>query len=268
VSEKQVRADVIELRARIAEIGRLLEAEYGRPAPRRKLRPLDELILTILSQHTTDANSGRAFERLKEAFPSWEEARDADPAEIAEAIRCGGLARIKAARIKELLLRLSAELGALDLDFLCRTEMEDARRFLLGLDGVGPKTAACVLLFACDLPAFPVDTHIHRVSKRLGLIPPKASAKDAHQILEGAVPEGELFPFHLNLITHGRRVCKAQRPLCERCVLAPHCDYFLGRADSGQPSAVNDQLSAGSDESGNAFIDATRPSDPQRVPVR
>jgi endonuclease III len=216
------------LSERIAEIGQLLEAEYGRPAPRRKLRPLDELVLTILSQHTTDANSGRAFEKLKTTFPSWEDARDAEPVEIAEAIRCGGLAQVKAVRIKQLLERLSAELGELDLDFLCGMEMGKAREFLLGLDGVGPKTAACVLLFSCDLPAFPVDTHIHRVSKRLGLIPPRSSAEDAHQILEEAVPQEQVFPFHVELITHGRRVCKAPRPLCDRCVLAPLCDYFTG----------------------------------------
>ncbi|HEX2924470.1 MAG TPA: endonuclease III [Chloroflexota bacterium] len=237
VSEELARVEVAGLRERIDEIGRLLESEYGRPAPRRKLRPLDELILTILSQHTTDANSGRAFERLKSAFPSWEEARDAEPDEIAEAIRCGGLARIKAVRIKQLLQHLDAELGRLDLDFLCDMEMEEARRYLLGLEGVGPKTAACVLLFSCNLPAFPVDTHVHRVSRRLGLIPPTASAEDAHQILQKAVPVGEVYSFHVNLITHGRRVCKAQRPLCDQCVLAPHCDYFTGRLGTEPPEA-------------------------------
>ncbi len=229
--ERQVEGGASGLCVKTGQIGRLLEAEYGRPAPRRKLRPLDELVLTILSQHTTDANSGRAFETLKSTFPSWEGVRDAEPDEIASAIRCGGLARIKGLRIKQLLQRLSAELGKLDLDFLCDMEMEEARSYLLGLEGVGPKTAACVLLFSCGLPAFPVDTHIHRVSRRLGLIPPAATAEDAHRILQEAVPAGEVYPFHVNLITHGRRVCKAQRPLCDRCVLAPHCAYFTGAVD-------------------------------------
>ncbi len=225
-----------DLAARVEEIGRLLEEEYGRPAPRRKLKPLDELVLTILSQHTSDANSDRAFEQLKARFPSWEAVRDADPGAIAEAIRQGGLARVKAPRIKELLQRLSAERGSLDLDFLMAGRLEEGREFLLGLNGVGPKTAACVLLFSCDLPAFPVDTHIHRVSRRLGLIAPTTSAEEAHQILESAVPPEEVFPFHVNLITHGRRVCRAQRPRCDACVLAATCEYL-----SGQQSAVSSQ---------------------------
>lgn len=221
------------LAPRVREIGRSLEEEYGRPAPRRKLRPLDELILTILSQHTSDANSSRAFQSLRERFESWEAVRDADPEAIAEAIKSGGLARIKAARIKELLQRLSAERGSLDLDFLGKMELGDARAFLLEMEGVGPKTAACVLLFSCDLPAFPVDTHIHRVARRIGLIGPTTSAEDAHQILESVVSPEEVYPFHVNLILHGRRVCKAQRPRCETCVLAPRCDYFAGRQADG-----------------------------------
>jgi len=217
-----------ELEAKVREIGRLLEEEYGRPAPRRKLRPLDELILTILSQHTSDANSDRAFESLKARFSSWEEVRDADPDAIADAIRAGGLARVKAPRIKQLLSRLSAERGSLDLDFLSQHPLEEAREYLLGLDGVGPKTAACVLLFSLDLPAFPVDTHIHRVSRRLGLIDLTTSAEEAHGVLESLVPPEEVFTFHVNLITHGRRVCKAQRPRCDDCVLAQRCDYLAG----------------------------------------
>ncbi len=216
------------MKAKIREVGRLLEEEYGRPAPRRKLKPLDELILTILSQHTSDSNSDRAFESLTSRFGSWEEVRDAEPSTIAEAIRPGGLARVKAPRIKELLQRLSAERGTPSLDFLRGLPMEEARGYLLGLDGVGPKTAACVLLFSLDQPAFPVDTHIHRVSRRLGLIDATTSAEEAHRILESAVPSEEVYPFHVNLITHGRRVCKAQRPRCDSCVLAPVCDFFKG----------------------------------------
>jgi len=211
---------------RIEEIDRLLEAEYGRPAPRRKLRPLDELVLTILSQHTSDANSSRAFESLLRRFPTWDAVMDAEPEEIAETIRSGGLARIKAVRIKQLLQRLHEEQGALDLDFLCDMPLEEARRFLLDLGGVGPKTAACVLLFACGHPAFPVDTHVHRVSRRLGLIGPKVSAEEAHRILENAVSPEKTYPFHVNLIVHGRQLCKAQRPRCGACPLAPVCPSF------------------------------------------
>lgn len=227
------------LAARVEEVRRLLEEEYGRPAPRRRMRPLDELILTILSQHTSDSNSGRAFQSLKERFDSWEAVRDADPEAIEEAIRCGGLAGIKARRIKDLLLRLSAEEGGLDLDFLRGKPLDEAREYLLRLDGVGPKTAACVLLFSCDLPAFPVDTHIHRVTRRLGLIGPTTSAEEAHLLLEGVVPPGEVYPFHVNVIAHGRRVCKAQRPRCQSCVLAARCAFFAGRQ-----SVVGDQRRA------------------------
>src|SRR5512133_800097 len=224
-------SDITELRnedlaAKALEIEDLLDEEYGRPAPRKRLSPLDELVLTIMSQHTSDANSERAFESLKSRFQSWEEVRDADEAEIAETIRSGGLAVMKAPRIKALLMRLTEERGTLDLDFLYDMDLEAAREYLLGLGGVGPKTAACVLLFACGKPAFPVDTHIHRVTRRLGLIGPKTTADEAHQILEAMVPEADVYAFHVNLITHGRRVCKAPRPLCERCVLAPRCDFF------------------------------------------
>ncbi len=204
----------------------LLEEEYGRPAPRPSLDPLSELVLTILSQHTSDANSGRAFDSLRARLPTWEAVRDAEVSEIADAIRSGGLATIKAPRIKRLLMRLSEERGVLDLGFLREMDLTPAREFLLGLGGVGPKTAACVLLFSCGKPAFPVDTHVHRVSRRLGLIDSRTSAEDAHAVLESIVPPDEVYAFHVNLITHGRRVCKAQRPLCDRCVLAPLCDYF------------------------------------------
>ena len=233
------------------EIGRLLDQEYGRPAPRRRMKPLDELVLTILSQHTSDANSGRAFRSLMERFESWEAVRDADPAEIADAIRSGGLARIKAVRIKELLLHLTEERGRPSLDFLCEMGIQAARGYLLGLRGVGPKTAACVLLFSCGLPAFPVDTHVHRVTRRLGLIPPDATAEEAHESLEGLIPPEEFYPFHINLIVHGRRVCKASRPRCEVCVLAARCDHFVGRQEGGsQPREMGDRPHASEQRGG------------------
>ncbi len=218
------------------DIGDLLEEEYGIPAPRTRLDPLDELVLTILSQHTSDLNSERAFSALRKRFDSWEAVRDASVDDIAEAIKSGGLAGMKAPRIKALLLRLSSERESLDLGFLRDMDMAEAREYLLGLGGVGPKTAACVLLFSCGMPAFPVDTHVHRVSRRLGLIDSKTTADEAHHILEGLVPAGEVYSFHVNLITHGRRVCKSQRPLCDACVLAPRCDFFAaGRPNERVP---------------------------------
>ena len=224
------------LAERVGQIAGLLEEEYGRPAPRRKLRPLDELVLTILSQHTTDLNSGRAFDSLKQRFPTWDAVREADPAEIADAIRSGGLARIKAVRIKELLQHLWEERGSLDLDFLSQIDMGEAREFLLQLGGVGPKTAACVLLFSCGRPAFPVDTHVHRVARRLGLIDPEVSAEDAHRILEVVVPPEDVYSFHINLVVHGRQVCKSQRPRCEVCILAPVCSYQVSAIGLERPA--------------------------------
>ncbi|MCL4531889.1 MAG: endonuclease III [Actinobacteria bacterium] len=220
---EQIESGTVE---KAREIGELLEQEYGRPAPRKRLSPLDELILTILSQHTSDMNSDRAFAALKERFPSWEAVRDARVDEIADAIKSGGLARMKAPRIKDLLLHLHVERGSLDLDFLHGMGLEEGRSYLLNLGGVGPKTAACVLLFSCGKPAFPVDTHVHRVARRLGLIDATTTADEAHRLLEAMVPPDEVYTFHVNLITHGRRICKSQRPLCEQCVLAPKCDFF------------------------------------------
>jgi len=146
--------------------------------------------------------------------------------EIAEAIRPGGLANIKAPRIKNILRTITEGWGELSLDFICRMEIEEAKEWLGSLKGVGPKTTACVLLFGCGRPAFPVDTHVYRVSKRLGLISRKASAQEAHQVLEEVVSPQDYYAFHLNLIAHGREVCKGRRPRCEICILAPHCDYL------------------------------------------
>ena len=230
VIDRDLAEQINEVERLLEDIDRLLEKEYGQPSPRRKLRPLDELILTILSQHTTDVNSNRAFERLKQRYPTWEMVMEADPADIEDAIRSGGLARIKAIRIKELLFKLWADYGELNLDFLCDLELGKARELLRSLVGVGPKTAACVLLFSCGKPAFPVDTHIHRVAKRLGLIGEAVSAEDAHLLLEAAVPPDRIFPFHVNLIVHGRRVCTAQRPRCEHCVLASLCRSYQSSA--------------------------------------
>lgn len=204
---------------------RLVEA-YGPRINSPSGDPLDELILTILSQNTSDINSGRAHERLRAMYPTWEEVLDASEDEVYEVIKPAGLGRIKAPRIKRTLREVLKLHGALNLDFLADMPLDEARRWLISLDGIGPKTAACVLLFGLGRPAFPVDTHVHRVSWRLGLIGPKVSAERAHELLEAALPPAWVYEFHVDLISHGRRVCQAQRPRCKVCPLRDLCGYY------------------------------------------
>jgi len=200
-----------------------LRAYYGPPAPRHSDGPLAELIQTILSQNTSDVNTERAFAGLWTRFGSWEAIRAAPAPAIADAIRSGGLAQVKAPRIKAVLEAIEADRGELSLDFLGSLPLEEARAYLTSLGGVGPKTAACVLLFALGMPALPVDTHVHRVSKRLGLIGPTVNAEAAHRLLEAAIPPGEMYDAHMLLIHHGRVICKALRPRCAGCPLADVC---------------------------------------------
>ncbi len=206
-------------------VHRLLVEEYGEREWRPR-DPLSVLISAILSQNTSDVNRDQAWRRLKERFSTWEDVLAADTVEIAEAIRPGGLADIKAPRILEILRTIKRERGELTLDFLAEMEVDEAKRWLISLNGVGPKTAAIVLLFALGKPAFPVDTHVHRVSRRLGLIGPKTSREQAHEILEALLPPEIYYTFHLNLIAHGRQVCKSQQPRCAACTLREHCDYY------------------------------------------
>jgi len=219
--------ETLDLRRRqYAHIAELLEELYGYPEWRSHLLPLDELVSTILSQSTTDSNRDLAFNRLVNRFPDWEAVRDAPVEDVVEAIRPAGLANQKAPRIQEALRNLTRERGALSLDFLADLEVEAGKAWLTRLNGIGPKTAAIILLFAFNKPAFPVDTHIHRVTGRLGLIGPKASAERAHVELEAIIPPKEYYASHLNLIRHGREVCQARRPRCQECPLTAYCDYF------------------------------------------
>lgn len=190
--------------------------------------PLDELILTILSQHTSDGNCARAFESLWGQFGSWRAIADAPVAEITNAIASGGLARLKAPRIKAILQRIRQDSNALSLDYLAEQPPEETRRWLIGLSGVGPKTAACVQLFSLGQPAMPVDTHVLRVSRRLGLVPPTADVDETQHQLERllASDRDRIYSFHLNLIDHGRAVCRVRRPHCEQCPLADCCDAY------------------------------------------
>ncbi len=210
---------------RIYSIHQQLAAEYGEPqwVPRD---PMAVLVSTILSQNTNDRNRDRAYERLRERFPTWEAVRDAPLEDLIAAIRPAGLAPTKAPRIQETLRRIWAERGEFSLDFLADMPLEAARAWLLSIPGVGPKTAAIVLLFAFGRPAFPVDTHIHRVCRRLGLIPARATREQAHTLLEELIPPDLYYPLHLNLIALGRDVCHPRNPECGRCVLRDDCDFY------------------------------------------
>jgi endonuclease III len=200
-----------------------LREHYGDAPPRSPNDPLAELVETILSQHTSDANSARAFASLMATFGSWEAIRAAPLDRVADAIRSGGLAEVKAPRIVAALDAIYQDRGELSLDFLHDLDTDEARRYLTSLEGVGPKTAACVLLFACGKPALPVDTHVFRVSRRLGLIGPRTDAARAHRELEAQVPPEDVYDFHVLLIWHGRRICKAPIPRCSICPLVEVC---------------------------------------------
>ncbi len=202
----------------------LLLSEYGEPTW-QPLDPLAALVSTILSQNTNDVNRDRAFARLRERFPTWEAVRDAPLEELIEAIRPAGLAPTKAPRIQGALRRIEEERGRIELDFLADLPLEEARAWLRTIPGIGPKSAAIVLLFALGRPAFPVDTHIHRLTRRLGLIPPQTDRERAHELLEALVPPDIYYPFHINLIAHGRAVCHPRNPACPRCILRDECAF-------------------------------------------
>lgn len=204
---------------------RLLEV-YGRAEWRQPLSALDELVSTILSQNTNDRNRDAAFNLLKQRFPNWKAVRDADPQQVIAAIRTAGLANQKGPRIQAVLRQISDETGGLSLDFLKDWPAEKAHEWLMRFKGVGPKTAAIVLVFSLGMPAFPVDTHIYRVSGRIGLRPAKMGVEQAHLHLAGMFPPDEYGPAHLNLIRLGREVCHARRPECPRCPVSRWCDYY------------------------------------------
>ena len=200
-----------------------LRARFGELEPPRSVDPLDELILTVLSQHTSDLNAERAFARLREAFATWDDVVEARTATVADAIRSGGLANSKAPRIQAILREVREREGRFDLSGLRTLSDSEARDYLTSLPGVGPKTAAVVLSFALGRDAIPVDTHVHRVSKRLGLVPPNVSAERADRLLHGLVPGGLRTPTHVALIRLGREICKAPIPLCRECPLKDLC---------------------------------------------
>ncbi len=223
--------DIEQKNKEYGPISQVLAKTYGYPEWRPSMPPVDEMVSTILSQNTNDTNRDRGFMALKERFPTWEDVRDAPPKEVINAIRPAGLANQKGPRIQSALEHLTETQGEITLEFMRDMNVDDAKAWLTSIKGIGPKTAAIILLFAMGKPAFPVDTHVHRVSMRLGLINNKTSADKAHDILEEIVPEKDFYPFHLQMIQHGRQICHARSPECGRCPLQEFCAYFNALSD-------------------------------------
>jgi len=227
----------------VRAVSDLLAARYGRrrPTPRD---PLDGLVLIVLSQATSDLNCDRAFSGLKAEFPTWDAVRIAPVGAIADSIRSGGLANQKASRIKAMLNEIWEESGSLDLSWMQEADAATVSEYLLQFKGVGPKTIACVLVFFLDKPAFPVDTHVHRMTRRLGWIRPKASAEEAHRVMETLVPDDCKLDLHVNMISHGRAICRAEGnggPNCAACVVKKHCLYGKSiRLKRGEAAALKE----------------------------
>ncbi len=219
-----------EQRKKAAKVCDILVETYGDQTPYNRLPPIDELVLTILSQNTSDVNSARAFKDLKARFPTWEEVLQARHEDLAESISSSGLYNIKAKRIKATLSEIVARVGKLDISHLTEMPLSEAKEWLTTLHGVGPKTAAIVLLFSFERPALPVDTHVWRVTKRLGLIPTNTTREKAHDILEDIIEGLCIFSLNHNLVTHGRSICRAQNPKCDECVLTSQCDFYMNKS--------------------------------------
>ena len=216
---------MIPRKSKVKKFIEILENLYGIPQA-EQIDPVDLLVATILSQNTTDKNSLRAFGKLKTSYPDYDSLLLAPETEIEEKIRVGGLAEMKASRIRAALEKIKADAGSVDLGFIRNMEMNAAKEYLLSLPGVGPKTASVVLLFAFHMGIMPVDTHVFRVSKRIGFVPENASIEKAQSVLEKITPSDKYMSLHINLIRHGRLICKARNPLHSDCALRDICDYF------------------------------------------
>ncbi|OPX33247.1 MAG: hypothetical protein B1H40_00435 [Candidatus Latescibacteria bacterium 4484_181] len=212
-----------QLKQKVKSVIEILENAFGVPCRQPVNEPLDILISTILSQNTTDANSDRAYQSLRRSFPTWEDALAGDPAEIAAAIRVGGLAEQKATRIKAILGWIKENYGQMSLKSICDMDTEEAISVFCRLKGIGLKTISVVLCFACGRDVFPVDTHILRISVRLGIVPEGSSALKAHSIINQLVPPGKAYSFHLNLLRLGRTICRARNPRCQVCPVQQYC---------------------------------------------
>ncbi|GBD92523.1 ultraviolet N-glycosylase/AP lyase [bacterium BMS3Abin05] len=218
-----------------AELSKRLKDYFGEPERPDGLNPLDVLIETILSQNTNDRNRDIAFKQLKQHFPTWEETEKAPAESVEEAIRPAGLARQKAPRIQHIIKWIENEYGTLDIGFICDWDIDEVIQTFTQLKGIGIKTISVVLMFACGKNVFPVDTHIHRISKRLGLISEKTSAEKAHSILGDWVPPEEAYSVHINLLRLGRTICLARKPKCDKCPVWDLCDYGRQHKDQGNP---------------------------------
>lgn len=207
------------------QVHHMLLKAFGEPIWRNPLPAIDELVSTILSQNTNDINRDRAFDSLRAKFPTWEQVRDANTDDVIEAIRVAGLANQKGPRLQQVLRDITSERGSLDLSFLTEMSVEDARNWLTRFKGVGPKTAAIVLCFSLNMPALPVDTHVYRVTGRIGLRPEKISVEQAHPYLEGIFPPETYYAAHLNIIKLGREVCHARKPMCLQCPVNELCAF-------------------------------------------
>ena len=214
-----------DIKQRALQIHKTLLESFGEPIWRNPLPAIDELVSTILSQNTNDVNRDRAFEALRAKFPTWEAVRDAQEKDVVSAIKPAGLANQKGPRIQQVLHAITEERGSLDLSFLAEMTVEDARNWLTKFNGVGPKTAAIVLCFSLNMPAFPVDTHVYRVTGRIGLRPEKMTVEQAHPHLEGVFPPETYYAAHLNIIRLGREVCNARKPLCPTCPVRHLCEF-------------------------------------------
>ena len=216
----------MDIKAQAEKIHQILLEEFGSPTWRPHLSPVGELVSTILSQNTNDLNRDKAYDSLRAHYPTWEEVRDASEESIIDTIRIAGLANQKGPAIQNALRKITEERGQIELDFLKSLTSQEAIKWLVNLKGVGPKTAAIVLLFSLDMPAFPVDTHVYRITGRLGLRPEKMSANQAHEYLAEIFPVESFYAVHLNIIRLGREVCQARSPKCSICPLRRYCKYY------------------------------------------
>jgi endonuclease-3 len=216
------------LAKKTAQVTLLLEDFIGIPERENVLAPLDNLMLTVLSQNTNDVNRDKAYHTLRSRFPTWHDVMEADVKDVAEAIRIAGLANQKSQRMQEILRWIHRQYGALNLDCICEMNPQEVIETFCQLKGIGIKTISVVLAFSCGVDIFPVDTHVHRLCRRIGLVKPttKAAEKTFEQ-MQDRVPAGKAFSFHINLIQHGRTICRARKPLCDQCPLQTLCDFFV-----------------------------------------
>jgi endonuclease-3 len=232
------KASLKKLGAKIKEILHLLEKRYGIPQRKKRVDPLEILIQTILSQNTNDRNRDQAYQGLKTRFPHWEDLLKARTKAVIQAIRPGGLAEQKARRIRQILRWIKKREGKLSLLFLKKMGSEEIKRTMGSLKGIGPKTVHCLLLFGMGREAFPVDTHVLRVGKRLGFIPERIEAEKAHQWMVPLVPKGKSLSLHLNLIRFGREICRAKNPQCDSCFLRKECLYPMRMNNPPSPPFI------------------------------